>query len=325
MINRMEIVLTRRYKINFIFSMVISSLAAVFTAFASPYFFNKILPGINYTGITAAVLIFFITHLFITRKYRKRKRIAAAPFPEEWKTILSDLVIFYKQLGDDDKYLFEKKVQIFLDEKIITGIETGVDDSTRLLIASAAVIPVFRISDWEYNSLGEILVYPDRFNSDYSFTDDERNILGMVVSNTSSLIISKKELFKGFSAMDGSNTAIHEFMHKIDEEDGEIDGLPVLMLNSKNIEEWKKARETEIGLIRSGHSDMNPYALSGHAEFLAVSGEYFFESPEKLKKRNPELYRIMRILFNQDPASLIKSETAEIFKRKRKKMQKKRR
>jgi len=315
----MDVVITRRYKINFIFSMTISLMAAAFTAYTSPYLFKKILPGINYTWTAAALAVFVITHLSITNKYRKRKRIAAAPFPEEWKTILSGLVIFYQNLNDEEKHLFEKKVQIFLGEKLITGIETDVDDSTRLLIASAAIIPVFKICDWEYDSLGEILVYPDRFNSDFSFTGDDRNVLGMVVGNTSSLIISKKELFKGFSAMDGSNTAIHEFMHKIDEEDGEIDGLPVLMLSRKNLEEWKNARETETALIRSGKSDMNPYALSGPAEFLAVSGEYFFESPGKLKERNPELYRIMRIIFNQDPASLIKSETVKVFKRRRRK------
>jgi len=220
-------------------------------------------------------------------------------------------------LDNDDKYRFEKKVQIFLSEKKITGIETDVDNAARLLIASAAIIPVFKIEDWEYDTLGEILVYPDRFDYDYNFKSGNRDVLGMVVQHTSSLIISKKELFKGFSSMDGGNTAIHEFIHKIDEEDGDIDGLPVLMLNREQLAQWKSIRALEIKKIEEGKSDLDSYALSGESEFLAVAGEYFFELPERMKENSPDLYNIMKIIFRQDTASIIKAEALALFRKKK--------
>jgi len=314
----MEIIFTRRYKINLLFSLVISLSAAATGGYAAPYLLGDIFTGTeNLQGITAAVL-FIVIHLFITGKYRKRKKIASAPFPEEWRAILSELVLFYRMLGEDERHYFEKKVQIFLAEKIITGIGTEIDDSTRLLIASAAIIPVFKIEDWEYDTLGEILVYPDRFDENYNFKSGDRDVLGMVVQHTSSLIISKKELFKGFMCMEGGNTAIHEFIHKIDEEDGDIDGLPVLMLNKNEISEWKRIRSSEMEKLESGRSDLDSYALTGESEFLAVAGEYFFEHPEKMKERNPELYNILKTIFRQDAASIIKSEALALFRKKRK-------
>ncbi len=314
----MELVFTKRYKINLIFSLVISLSSAAFTAYASPYLLRNIFPGIENIGGIAAASVFVLLHLFITGKYRKRKKIVSVSFPEDWRSILSDLVLFYKLLSDDEKYCFEKKVQIFLAEKIITGIETEVDDSTKLLIASAAIIPVFKIDDWEYDTMGEILVYPDRFDHNYNFKSGERDVLGMVVQHTSSLIISKKELFRGFRSMEGGNTAIHEFIHKMDEEDGLIDGLPVLMLTKSELAEWKRIRSSEMELLESGKSDLDSYALTGEAEFLAVAGEYFFEHPEKMKERSPELYNIMKSIFKQDTASILKSEALRVFKLKRK-------
>jgi len=314
----MELIFTRRYKINLFFSLLISLSAASFAAYAVPYLLGNVSIGpVNLEG-AAAVSVFLILHLYMTGKYRRRKKIAEVPFPGGWRDILSDRVLFYRMLGEDEKYYFEKKVQIFLAEKRITGIDTEIDDSTKLLIASAAVIPVFKIEDWEYDTLSEILVYPDKFDHDYNFTSGDRDVLGMVVQHTSSLIISKKELFKGFSCNDGSNTAIHEFIHKMDEEDGDIDGLPVLMLTREELAEWKRIRASEMKKLESGRSELDPYALTGEAEFLAVAGEYFFEHPEKMKEKSPELYNILKTIFKQDTASIIKSETLGLFKRKRK-------
>jgi Mlc titration factor MtfA (ptsG expression regulator) len=312
----MEIVFTKRYKINLIFSVVISSLTASVISFAVPYIITDLYLKYNETQGIIAVITFLTLHLFITRRYRRRKHIARIPFPVSSREILDDMVLFYKMLNAEDKYYFEKRVQIFLSEKKITGIDTDIDTKTKLLVASAAIIPVFKIDDWEYDKLGEILVYPDRFDDDYNFKTGERDILGMVVHNTSSLIISKKELFKGFKNMGRYNTAIHEFIHKIDEEDGEIDGLPVMMLNREELTEWKKIREIEIKKLKSGKSDLDWDDIQDSEEFLAVAGEYFFNNPNKMKEKNPELYKILKKIFKQDMAALIKSEARTIFRKK---------
>jgi Mlc titration factor MtfA (ptsG expression regulator) len=308
----MEIIYTKAYKVNYVISILLSVISAITAGYIGSLIFKDTV----YTEINAvmAASVFILMHLFFTNKYRKRKKILSVPFPEEWRLILSGMVDFYNRLNDEERYIFEKKIQIFLSEKPVTGIGTSVDDRTRLLVASAAVIPVFRIEGWEYHRLSEVLVYPGRFDESFSFTGRHSNILGMVVQNTSSLIISRKDLYKGFSRKGGDNTAIHEFIHKIDEEDGEIDGLPVLLLDRETIMKWKTIREAEMELIMQGKSDINPYALTGEAEFLAVSGEYFFKQPGRMEEKHPELYRILKVIFRQDTASIIKSDALQLIR-----------
>jgi Mlc titration factor MtfA (ptsG expression regulator) len=83
----------------------------------------------------------------------------------------------------------------------------------------------------------------------------------------------------------------------IDEEDGEIDRLPVMMLNKEELAEWKRIREIEMAKLRSGRSDLNRDAIPEREEFLATAGEYFFNNPDKMKEKNPELYGILKKIF----------------------------
>jgi hypothetical protein len=50
--------------------------------------------------------------------------------------------------------------------------------------------------------------------------------------------------------------------------------------------------------IEQGKSDINPYALTNNAEFLAVVSEYFFDTPDKFLKKHPELYHRLSAIFN---------------------------
>jgi len=52
--------------------------------------------------------------------------------------------------------------------------------------------------------------------------------------------------------------------------------------------------------IKQNDSDINPYALTNEAEFLAVASEYFFDSPEKFERKHPALYAYMEQIFKQD-------------------------
>lgn len=64
---------------------------------------------------------------------------------------------------------------------------------------------------------------------------------------------------------------------------------------------WLKMMHEEMRRIEQGHSDINPYALTNEAEFLAVASEYFFQKPEKFKQHHPEMYAQMSRIFSQTP------------------------
>ncbi len=301
-----------------IFAIIISSAAGI-----TIYLLSE--PGsFNVFGIPAApvinVLLFIFSYYFFTRKLRRRKNILKKPFPGEWKQYLKKYIPVYHGLVPAEQESFRRQIQIFLGEKIITGIDTDVDDETKILIAASAIIPVFRLPEWEYDSLGEVLVYPGNFDDNFATDGTHQDILGMVVTGSSSLIISKPALYESFRDMDdGQNVGIHEFMHKIDEEDGTIDGIPALLMDGSRRKEWNDIMKDEMALIEEGSSDINPYALTNPAEFFAVSAEYFFEKPEKMAEKHPRLYEILSAIFRQDLKSILKSVTGEMLKPSRKK------
>lgn len=56
-----------------------------------------------------------------------------------------------------------------------------------------------------------------------------------------------------------------------------------------------------------GKSDINVYGATNNQEFLAVASEYFFERPQLLERKHPELYKILSDVFKQDLARLPKA------------------
>lgn len=227
-------------------------------------------------------------------------------FPVEWKIILSKKVLYYSSLTEDEKIRFEYKIQEFLSDCRITGIDTTIDESDKLLVASSAVIPIFGFNDWRYNNIYEVLVYPTAFNEKFETTGAERQILGMVGTGymEGKMILSKEALHHGFSnETDKRNTAIHEFIHLIDKTDGTIDGIPRLLLEKQYIIPWLDLINKKINEIHVNKSDINPYGSTNQAEFFSVASEYFFEHPQLLEKKHPELYTLLEKAFSQKMTS----------------------
>jgi Mlc titration factor MtfA (ptsG expression regulator) len=116
------------------------------------------------------------------------------------------------------------------------------------------------------------------------------------------MLLSRAALTKGFSSSAGKeNAAIHEFVHLLDKSDGATDEVPENLLPPEFATPWLKMMHKEMQDIENGKSDINPYAITNEAEFLAVAAEYFFEKPEKFQKMHPELYQMLSRIFAQKP------------------------
>src|SRR5690606_34993945 len=139
----------------------------------SPYNFALRLSVIGLVGLWL--------YRFLTRQVRRRTRIRQMPFPVEWKIILEHEVPFYANLPPAEQIRFQEEIKIFLHEKRITGINTSIDDTVRLLVAASAIIPIFGFPGWEWESIREILIYPTSFDEEYQMgSAKEHTILGMV-------------------------------------------------------------------------------------------------------------------------------------------------
>ena len=143
-------------------------------------------------------------------------KVATKAFPAEWKLILSKEVAYYNALKPDEQKRFERRVQEFLLNRRITGIQTTVTLTDKLLVASSAIIPVFGFKDWKYSNINEVLLYPSMFNQKYETKGADTRIMGMVGNRNMEgvMILSKQALELGFkNESDKQNTAIHEFVH----------------------------------------------------------------------------------------------------------------
>jgi Mlc titration factor MtfA (ptsG expression regulator) len=248
-------------------------------------------------------VIVLVAGFFLLRK-KKQSDIDIRPILVNYKAILLKEVEFYQRLDDTDKNKFEALVHEFLNDVKIEGVGTSITDLDKVLIASSAIIPVFGFPEWKYKNLTNIILYPNTFDKDFQFEGENRSILGMVGSGymNGQMILSRKALMKGFSKESGKeNTAIHEFVHLLDKSDGIIDGIPEIFLDHEYAVPWLKMMHQEMHRIEAGKSDINPYALTNEAEFLAVASEYFFEKPEKFQHTHPELYAMLSKIFQQDP------------------------
>ncbi|MEC4890475.1 MAG: zinc-dependent peptidase [Nitrospira sp.] len=246
-----------------------------------------------------------LSYWWVRRRALRRAAVMRQPFPEEWERILRERVAFFTALDKAGQSRFRQLVQIFLDEVRITGIRTEVDETIRVLVAASAVIPIFGFHDWEYHQLREVLIYPDTFDDAYQHTS-EASIVGMAGLHHLSgvMILSKPALLAGFAPDPGThNVGVHEFAHLVEIEAGEY-GLPP-EVPWMAVRQWVRYVGRELARPSKHGAHINPYAYTNEHEFFAVLAEYFFTSPERLQRRDPALYALLRDLFHQDAGALL--------------------
>ncbi|TYC18049.1 zinc-dependent peptidase [Bizionia gelidisalsuginis] len=253
------------------------------------------------------IILFIILVGFGIFAFSKLKRKDVAPFPKHWGPVLEAEVAYYNTLSSSEKQRFRKRMMAFLSEVTIEGVKLELEDLDRILIAASAVIPVFGFKEWYYNNLSGIILYPDTFNSDLQFADQnkDRRILGMVGNGRfeNQMLLSRRALRQAFkNDTDKLNTPVHEFVHLIDKMDGITDGIPEQLLGRDYIKPWLELMHHEMQAINNDTSDIRKYASFNEAEFFAVVSEYFFERPQLFKKKHPELFKMLVLCFQQQPA-----------------------
>lgn len=234
------------------------------------------------------------------------KRHPKKPFPHQWRSILQERVPFYQRLNSARKTEFEKRVHIFLLNVEIVGIDTTVDHIDRILVASGAIIPIFGFEKWHYTNLQQVQIYPDKFPIPGTDTM-ARGIVGWGAME-GKMLLSKKALRDGFDNQnDQINVVIHEFVHILDKQDGQIDGVLDKLMNEIDIQPWLQIIHQKMSDIQRGDSSIRKYGAANKAEFLAVVSEFFFESPEKMKSEHPVLYSALNSFYNPKADTRVQS------------------
>lgn len=294
-------------------ALVLAALTLLVSALAAVVLIRTGRPAAPTWGL--ALLLACGVYVWQTAKIRRRRAVLRQPFPAAWEAVLQREVVFFRVLDPEAQGRFRRQLQVFIAEKQISGIKIQLDPVTRVLAAASAVIPVFGFPEWEWDQISEVLIYPSRFNEDFSFDEGEdRHTLGMVGTGPMNrmMILVEPDLLAGFrNPNDKRNVGVHEFAHLVDKSDGHVDGLPGVGLDRQAIGPWIELVRRKMAEIASGDSDIDRYALTNEAEFFAVASEYFFERPGVMERKHPELYAMLERVFQQDFRARLVSFTTQ--------------
>ena len=227
----------------------------------------------------------------------------SATWEPRWSAFLLDKVAFYRVLSPEDKKLFEQRVLLFLDTTRIEAGQVEVTDEDCLLIAASAIIPVWAFPRWHYFNLKAVFLLPGAFNPQFECGKPDSLITGMVGTGpmAGKMALSKPALHLGFeNSRDKQNVGIHEFVHLVDMADGECDGFPEKLKQHPYSIPWFELAAKKIDEIEDRQSNIRCYGATNRAEFFAVASEYFFERPEMLKRKHPELFESLSQFYQQD-------------------------
>ena len=245
------------------------------------------------------------------RKWYRARRLAAVQVPDElWGRIEARLP-FLEYLEPADRGRLRELARAFIAEKQFHGAHGMVlGDEIIVGIALQACLPILRIGLDAYRGWVGVVVYPGDFVIPRKEMDDagvvheyDDEVLGEAWEGGPVLVSWHDE----GTAPEGVNVVIHEFAHKLDMENGDVDGLPILPA-SMSRRTWAAAFSTAYerfcAQVDAGaDTALDPYGAEHPGEFFAVASESFFETPSLLQHEFPAIYEQLLGFYGVDPAA----------------------
>lgn len=239
---------------------------------------------------------------FIKRYFKKY--LFLRNLDNAYKPYLSQYFMFYNSLSSNDKLVFEKRVQKFIDLKqfIPRGGIKEITPEMKALIAGTAVQLSFGYPHIYFVHFWRILIYPDNYYSTITnkYHKGEVNRRGIIV-------LSWKSFKEGFSDQsDGINLGLHEMAHALRliniVENEEYD-----FYDREIMTEFDKEAEYETNKLLyspNQRSLFRKYGAINPDEFFSVAIECFFERSYEFHEYNPKLYLLLSKILKIDPVRL---------------------
>jgi MtfA peptidase len=256
--------------------------------------------------------------MFSWLKNKRRERaLASHAIPDDqWQRALRELSFLDHY---DPKLIarLRELATLFLVEKSITsGAEEGehaleVTPHMRIVIAVQACVLLLgkdgSVADAieDFANFENVIVYPGDFPRSHDFEDEFGVVhkLDEPIAGESweggPVLLSWPAIDAGY-VESGMSLVIHEFAHKLDMLNGDIDGIPPLP--PEQIEPFRKAiteayEDFCIHVDANEDTPIDPYAAEAIDEFFAVTCEVFFEEPELLRLEYPEYFVCLQRYF----------------------------
>lgn len=259
-------------------------------------------------------IIIFVAIVWFIKFKRKQfnEKLKTVIFKPAWVLILQKNMGLYNKLPEPIKLKLHGLVNVFLHEKNFSGFNgLQITDEIKVTIAAQACLLMLNRDQDLYPTLYNIYVYPAAFRSKQTVSDGVVHTVKETVRLGESwhrghVVLSWQDSKQGgLNDEDGHNVVYHEFAHQLDNDDGAIDGTPVLD-SSENYSTWVKVFGHEFSHLRDRVSSnkttlIDSYGAESEGEFFAVVTELFFEQPEQFEKKHPALFKEIIKFYHLNP------------------------
>ncbi len=249
------------------------------------------------------------------RRWRRERTLERFALPDDlWQEAL-DRLEFLKDFTPQEIVRLRELVTLFLNGKTIIGArEFVVTPLMRVVIALQACVLVLELDLSFYEGWENVIVYPDEFVPGYEYEDEagvvhvRDDALAGEAWEGGPVLLSWADVEASANwETAGMNLVIHEFAHKLDMANGEVDGMPPLPQTMSRAV-WAEAlseayRDFCARLDEGEHTAIDPYAGENPGEFFAVLSEVFFVDPLLLRDEYPMVYEQFAFFYRQDPAA----------------------
>jgi Mlc titration factor MtfA (ptsG expression regulator) len=263
-------------------------------------------------AVPAAIVLYWTIKPKLVQK--RRIRLRSRPHPDGLEEVLSRNIGLYSRLPSDLQAELRGHINVFLNEKRFRG-EGGQEITPEVMftVAGAACILLLNKEPSYFPGFSSILIYPDTYETtqihrDGAVETHRRSRRAGESWHRGPVVLSWSDVLYGASnAEDGYNVVLHEFAHKLDEENSGTNGLPILR-DIGHYRDWAEVLGREYQLLedrvsRRKNKVIDGYGLTSPAEFFAVATESFFEKARSMQKRLPDLYEQLKKYYAVDPAS----------------------
>ena len=250
------------------------------------------------------------------RRWREDRQVKQLGLTvSQWESAIADWSVMERFEGIERQALCDTSLRFLVRKDFIPGAGFQFTDAMCLKIATMACVPILHLGlDW-YDHIQTIILYEGDFvpNRPYRSADGVVHERGPGLSGEAwqrgPLILSWDAVVKtGEHARHGkaSNVVIHEFAHKLDMLRDGANGAPPMHPDMR-AGEWHDIFSNAWHRLQKDWQHHRPlplddYGLTNPAEFFAVCSETFFEAPEMMHEKMPEVYRLLCQFYRQNPA-----------------------
>ncbi|MCI3206854.1 MULTISPECIES: M90 family metallopeptidase [Pandoraea] len=251
-------------------------------------------------------------------------RKATAIDDNVWHEVVGALPFLSRRTSADLEKLRTLATDFLASKHFSTAHDLPLTDAMCVSVAAQACLPILHLPPALYRGWTGIVLYPGEFLIRKT-VQDEAGVVHDVEQEASGEAWEGGPVVLSWQDVQASdvlayNVVIHEFVHKIDMEGGEADGVPPMLRRlhgDLTPEVWCNVFDPayeefchHVANVPDADWDafastslLDPYATEHESEFFAVCAEAFFVAPEAFRHEYPALYALFSRYFRQDPAA----------------------